>query len=280
MKKSKFNIRLFIQIFFFLLIGLISLNHFVEEYGYSLPIISKANLHALCPFGGVVSVYQYITNSTFVKKVHESSFILMYIVFFISILFGPVFCGWVCPLGSIQEWFGNIGKRIFRKKYNRFIKYKYDKYLRFLRYFVLVWVIYITAKSGILIFQDLDPYYALFNFYTGEVAISGILLLITTLIGSLFIERPWCKYFCPYGALLGFTNKFRIFKIRRSSEKCISCNICNNVCPMNIEVANKEIVNNSQCISCMECTSENNCPIEDTVYLSVKKSEEGVKNEG
>ncbi len=112
------QVRIGIQIFFFVPIALIAVNHSLEEAGIGgLPIISSASLHALCPFGGVVSIYQYTTTGSFVKKTHESSFILMWIVFALTLLVGPVFCGWVCPLGSVQEWLGKLGKKIFKLKH-------------------------------------------------------------------------------------------------------------------------------------------------------------------
>jgi polyferredoxin len=83
----------------------------------------------------------------------------------------------------------------------------------------------------------------------------------------LFVERPWCKYACPYGAVLGITNLFRIFKIQRQPSTCINCGLCTKQCPMNIDVANKTIIKDHQCISCLECTSEAVCPVPETVTL-------------
>ena len=70
-------IRRVVQWFFFLLIVLIVFNHSLVESGGGIPFLSTASLHALCPFGGVVTIYQYATIGTFVQKIHESSFILM-----------------------------------------------------------------------------------------------------------------------------------------------------------------------------------------------------------
>ena len=247
-----------LQTFFFVLIALIAVNHRLEDTGKAIPFLSTASLHAVCPFGGVV------------QKVHQSSFVLMVLVFLLAILFGPVFCGWVCPLGTVQEWVGKLGKKIFRKRYNHFIPSKLDRYLRYLRYALLAWVIYMTAMTGKLVFSDLDPYFALFNFWTGEVAISGLLILGVTLLGSIFVERPWCKYACPYGAVLGITNLFRIFSIRRGESECKLCGVCTRDCPMNIPVDDVLVVNDLQCISCLECTSEAVCPVDDTVLLATK----------
>ncbi len=267
--RNKIWIRRFVQIFFFGLIALISINHTLVESGIGIPFLSSASLHALCPFGGVVTIYQYITEGTFVQKIHESAFILMILGFLLAILFGPVFCGWVCPLGTFQEWFAAIGRKIFKKKrYNHFIPARLDSVLRYTRYIVLAWVIYMTATSGTLLFANIDPYFALFNFWTSEVAMGGLIVLGVTLVASLFIERPWCKYACPYGAVLGIFNLFRVFSIRREASTCKMCRICDVNCPMNIDVSSKSIIRDHQCISCLECTSEAICPVDSTVVFS------------
>lgn len=148
---------------FFILILLISLAHSLDEAGIVIPLLGGASLHAVCPLGGVVSIYQYLTVGTFVQKIHDSSFILMILVFLTAILFGPVFCGWICPFGTFQEWVGKTGKKLFKKRYNHFISPKIDRILRYLRYAVLAWVVIITDNSAELIFTGYDPYYALFS---------------------------------------------------------------------------------------------------------------------
>lgn len=259
--------RFFIQVFFFAFIAIISVNKTLAEYGRGFPFFSEASLHALCPFGGVVTLYNLATLGTFIKKIHASSVILMSIIFLLAILFGSVFCGWVCPLGTMQEWVGKLGSKLSAKKYNHFVPIKADKVLRYIRYIVLGWVIFVTARSGTLLFSNIDPYNALFTFWSEEVSVPALIILATTLILALFVERPWCKYACPYGALLGLTNKFRIFKIRRAAGTCINCGKCTGSCPMNIQIDQKEKITDLQCISCLECTSEKSCPIENTLFM-------------
>ncbi len=268
-RKKMSLIRTFTQAVFFFLIALVSINRTLEASGIGIPFVSNASLHALCPFGGVVSFYRLATTGAFIQKIHESSFVLMALIFILAIILGPVFCGWICPLGSFQEWLGNIGKKIFKKKYNNFINPRIDKILRFLRYLVLVLVIYNTAATARLVFQNVDPYFALFNFWTNEVAITAYVVLGATIVLSFFIERPWCKYACPYGALLGIFNLFRISKLRRNPKTCINCKVCDKVCPMNITVSDKTTIRDHQCISCMKCTSEICCPVQETVGFGI-----------
>jgi len=262
------KVRKVVQIFFFMLIGFISINHTLAESGKGIAFLSDASLHALCPFGGVVTIYQYATVGTFVQKIHESSFVLMAIGFVLALLFGPVFCGWVCPLGSAQEFFSSIGRKLFKRRFNHVVSAKLDRILRYTRYVVLAWVVYMTAATGTLVFSNIDPYYALFNLWSSELVIGGVIVLAVTLALSLVMERPWCKYACPYGAVLGFSNLFRVFKIRRKESTCIACGACSQRCPMNIPVDSQQVVRDHQCISCLECTSEAICPVADTVNYS------------
>jgi len=266
-RKTSQRIRVIVQILFFALIALTALNSYLETIGISIPLISLASLHALCPFGGVVTIYSLVTTGTFVQKIHASSVVLLGLVGITSLLFGPVFCSWLCPLGSLQEWLGKLGSKIFKKKYNHFLHPKLENILKWFRYLVLVWVIYVTAQSGQLLFATVDPYYALFNFWSGEVAIQAIVILGLTLLGSLFVERPWCRFACPLGALLSLTNLFRIFRICREPSTCISCKKCDTACPMKIKVSAATIVRDLSCNSCMRCTSDNVCPVPDTVEM-------------
>jgi polyferredoxin len=261
-------IRKVVQWFFFAFIALISINHTLVESGSGIPFLASASLHALCPFGGVETLYTFIASGVLVKKVHDASLVLMGIGIFLAVLFGPAFCGWICPLGTIQEFVSGFGRKIFRRRFNQFVPFKLDQVLRYARYAVLAWVIYVTATSSTLIFEAYDPYFALFNFWSAEVAPTALAILGITLVLSFFVERPWCKYACPYGAFLGVFNLFRIFSIKRAESTCKADGACSIMCPMNIQVDTKTVVRDHQCISCLECTSEAICPVAKTVIFT------------
>jgi len=263
-------IRKVVQWFFFALVALIAVNHTLVESGGGIALFSSASLHALCPFGGVETLYTFLASGILVKKVHDASLVLMGIGIFTAVLFGPAFCGWICPLGTLQEFVSGFGKKLFRRKFNHFVPVKLDQVLRYLRYILLAWVVYVTATSGTLIFEAYDPYFALFNFWSAEVAPTAIGILGVTLFLSLFVERPWCKYACPYGAFLGVFNLFRIFSLKRAKSTCKADGACSILCPMNILVDTVTNVRDHQCISCLECTSEAICPVAKTVLFTTR----------
>jgi len=274
-QKNKFNfLRLSTQIFVFGFIAVIAFNQYLELQRMTISWLPTTCLHAICPFGGVETLFQLATTGTFVQKVDQQAIVLMYIVFGLSLLAGPLFCGWLCPLGSIQEWLSSAGRKIFGNRYNNIIPSGVDHILRYTRYLVAVLVIYATAISARLIFADYDPYHALFKFWSGEVAISALIILGIVLLLSLIIERPFCKYACPYGAILGLFNFFRIFQLHRNKSTCINCKACDRSCPMNIKVSSGTTIRDHQCISCLKCTSDFTCPVSDTVVLSTKKFQE------
>lgn len=267
----KKKIRLFTQGFFFILTALIAVNHGLSERGISIPFAPNASLHAICPFGGVETLYTLLSSGKLLPKLHESTLIITGLILLISFLFGKIFCGWICPLGTIQEWIGKAGRKLFKTKYNSFISPRVHKILSFGPYIILLLTLYATATTAKLAFLDFDPYHALFSFWTGEVALYSIIIISLVLVASLFIERSWCKYLCPLGAVLGITNKFRLFTITRNESTCISCSLCDKKCPMSLNPSNSTKVSSTECISCMECTSENTCPKENTLVLKSNK---------
>ncbi|MFO7612340.1 MAG: 4Fe-4S binding protein [Clostridia bacterium] len=249
-----------LQIFFFVFIGMIAINHIFAESGTVLfSFIPNVSLHAVCPFGGIESIISLVTAGTLVPKLQASTLVVSALVLVLTLVFGAVFCSFVCPLGTIQEWFGKIGKKIFKTRYNRFIPARIHNILRHFRYVSLAATILLTYNAAKLVFLEVDPYYAMYHFFTDEATIGGLIVLGITLVGSLFVERPWCKYACPYGAALGLLSKISIFKIKRKTAACNTCTLCDRQCPMNIEISRMKTIGHSHCIRCMDCVDDTSC---------------------
>ncbi len=212
--------------------------------------------HMICPMGGIATLTRFFSQGLFIPKTSISNFIILGAVLLVTIIAGPVFCGWICPLGSVQDWVRSLSKKFKIKRLTvpRYI----NTALSLLRFGVLALVIFATAKSLSLMFMRLDPYYALMHFWTGEVFPLSILILALTLILSLFIDRPWCRWFCPLGAVLSVIGKISIFKIKKPSSKCINCGSCHKACPVGLHPEEKEAVADIRCIRCGLCTPS--CP--------------------
>jgi len=104
-----------------------------------------------------------------------------------------------------------------------------------------------------MIFRDYDPFIAFFHMGLGELPWTGYLVMFIVLIGSLFVMRFWCSYFCPLGVIVGLIGKLGIFKIECDNEKCVSCGKCEKLCPMDVKIAKMGRIKTVECNSCLDC---------------------------
>jgi len=241
-----------IQIIFFFFVFFIVLTHFLERRGSHFPWPVGGNFHGICPFGAVETVGTLIMNGNLVPKIYQSNFWVLSGVMLVTILLGSVFCGYLCPLGSIQEWIGSLGRRMFRR-FNHSINQRLDRALGFLRYGVLALILIKTTLAFSLVFQRIDPYYALFHFWMGDVFPSALIVLGSVVLLSLFFERPWCRWLCPFGALLGLVQIVAFWKIRRTTSTCTGCGRCSRACPMKISLHKKNSIFDTRCNRCGSC---------------------------
>jgi len=217
--------------------------------------------------------------------------VLFIAVIVTSLLLRSAFCGWICPLGSIQDlfsWFGQkIQKRIpglrraiqsFQKK-NHWLK-SADRVLKYFKYLVLVWAVGGASYFGFMVFRDADPWSALINIAKFSFT-PGLIVLIVTLLLSLVVERPWCRYACPLGAVSGLVGKAAPVYLKREESACTSCAICTKSCPMGINVHTADTIRSVDCISCLECVGA--CPRKGALEIRIgypTRQPKGVENEG
>jgi polyferredoxin len=222
---------------------------------------------ALCPFGGLEALFTLIFSGTLLKKIAVSSFILLIAVLVSALLFRRSFCGNICPLGTLQELFGKLGKKLFKKRFE--LPAWLDKPARFLKYLALVVIVVLSFIAADLIIRPYDPWATYHHLFSAELFtefLVGFIILMITLAGSLFYDRFFCKYLCPMGGFLGVLGKIGLFKIRRDQSTCIDCKACTKACPVNIQVHTLEQVTDAECLNCNECV--NVCPVKDTLYIA------------
>jgi polyferredoxin len=232
---------------------------------------------AFLPIAGGIELKAIVSLNLW-DQTHPAAAVMLAAVLLTGLLCKRAFCGWACPLGLAGEYL-----YAFRK---RFIKSELtppawlDWPLRMLKYLLLLGLCYIViGMPAQSIPNYLDGNYhkiadlkmALF-FLTPSL----ITLLVFTLILALAAWRRqgFCRYLCPYGAMLGILSFASPLKIRRDSQHCLieakgmKCDKCTRACPANIIVHTKTTVRSDECQACMRCVAA--CPKSAALGLGLK----------
>lgn len=210
--------------------------------------------HSYCPFASVCFGILGLSPAVSVW-LFKTAAIVGILIAFSTIFWGRKFCGYICFLGTLQEFIYNLN--CSREKYCRKLSYKIHLILRVLKYLVLIF----TAVTAFLALQYLYmkfcPVYALAH--PQNISLAAVFTLIVIFVLGVWVERFWCRYLCPYAALM---NLFQYMgkllgikrqKIRRNIEASVNCKTCSNYCPMGIKIECKEEISNINCIHCGRC---------------------------
>ena len=245
---------------------------FLTWMGYRHQLIGggpagSPTVDAMCPFGGLESIYSWLKEGYWLRRIALSSFVLFIGVTLAALLTGRVFCGWICPLGAVNEFVSAGSKKLGIK--NVQLPSSADKYLRYLKYAVLFLIIYTTWKFGTLTFRDYDPWAAWMHLSAGWNEFGyGTAVLFATLFAGLFIERFWCRYLCPLGAALAIISRLSLVKVYRDERSCIKCGRCSVACPVGLTPDKDTVQKNGECIACGRCYSA--CPVDGAMNSGYK----------
>jgi polyferredoxin len=208
--------------------------------------------------------------------VHPAGLTVFLAAIFIAFLLRKGFCGWICPAGFVSNLLEKIGKPI--RVANRLPK-GLDYPLLALKYLLLAFFLYV-----ILLKMDLGAIeaflYSPYNLAADAkmlqfflhitplaLAVIGALLLV-----SLVVRNFWCRYLCPYGALLGLLAVSSPIRVRRNASRCIDCRKCEEICPASLRIAGAETVRQAECIGCMECIGV--CPEKNCLTLQIPRKKQ------
>ncbi|MCX6665338.1 MAG: 4Fe-4S binding protein [Euryarchaeota archaeon] len=215
------------------------------------------------------------------QSVYKQSFTWRFFVYpllilgFLGVTTGRAVCGWACPIGFIQRCTGRVARKLKRFPLVKKIGgLKIEPYLRYMKYGILIGFVFLTSFLIGFIFTDICPV----GFLTGTIPIlilnpgkyvPNYFFPVALVIFSLFliliftVERGWCRYFCPVGALLAPFNKISFLHIAvEQKEECTHCNACIDVCPMGIDIYNMH--RDPECILCGKCV--NVCPKNNIIF--------------
>ena len=222
------------------------------------------------PIAGLMNL-KYFLWTWRVPTIHPAAMFLLVTFLAISFLFRKAFCSWLCPIGTLSEYLWLLGKKIFGRNFRiwRWI----DIPLRALKYFLLgffVWAISSMSAAAIANFMRSDygvvAGVKMLNFFRflGEM---GLIVLGVLVVASIFVQNFWCRYLCPYGALLGFASLLSPVRIRREPDPCVDCAKCAKVCPANLLVDKLVTIKSAECTGCLECVAI--CPAAGALHLAL-----------
>ncbi|HPZ10570.1 MAG TPA: 4Fe-4S binding protein [Candidatus Eremiobacteraeota bacterium] len=170
------------------------------------------------------------------------------IIVIMTLLFSRYYCGWICPKGTVQEM-------VYQSRFNTTMPLWIDRKLKYLKYIMLGLLILCPLIFQYRLYEHIGPFRVIFNLGGSPLLVLHFAFWI---ILSVFVERAYCRYFCPEGALLALINKISIFRIRIDS-KCTSCRQCEEICPVDaINIKDRKVLSicKEECIVCKECEAK------------------------
>ena len=170
----------------------------------SLIFDRKVDVEAYCPFGGLQALGSFWVNHSLACSMSMIQIMMGVALAAGVVLFSKLFCGYLCPMGTVSEWLGRQGRRWNVQREPKARGWA-DRLLRGVKYLALFWILYNTLSTSELFCKKLDPYYAVATGFQGEiVAWMSTLTLTLLVLGNVFVRMFWCRYICPLGALSNF----------------------------------------------------------------------------
>lgn len=269
------QIRRAVQIAFLLLNAYIGVNfilwiRYFESQGSSLYIERPAGVDGWLPIAGLMNL-RYFLLTRQIPAIHPSAMVLLCVFLLSSLLIKKSFCSWLCPVGTVSEYLWKLGRKLFRRSFA--LPAWLDLPLRSLKYILLAFFLFVIFTMSA---QDLGDFLQspfsivadvkMLDFFR-YIGTLGIAVLATLAALSVVIENFWCRFLCPYGALMGIVSAFSPVKIRRDAQACIDCGKCNKACPSLLPVDRLIQIRSVECTGCMECVAV--CPAENALQLSL-----------
>ncbi len=227
---------------------------------YLITIGARYSAHSFCPYAIVCFGLNKMGFIRIAQAFFAVAIIMGFAICISAIFWGRKFCGYVCPLGTLQEAIHRFDRK---KKYssNR-LPFYMEKKLGRLKYIVLLITAILVLAGLAYLYMKYCPIMILSQI--SSIRWQGLAVVLPIFIGAFFISRVWCRFLCPYGALLNlFQSLGKLFKIKRikilrNLEQCNDCGFCVGCCPMNLNILESEIVEDVNCIHCNQCADV--CP--------------------
>lgn len=243
---------------------------FYERGGTGFQVPRPAGAEGWLPIAGLMN-FKYFMLTGRTPEIHPAAMFLFMAFIAISLLAKKAFCSWLCPIGTLSEMLAQFGKKIFRRSFH--LPRWLDLPLRGLKYLLLAFFVFIIGTMSAEAINDfMHTSYGLIadvkmlNFFRDMSGTAAIVLAALVLF-SVLVENFWCRYLCPYGALIGLVSLASPLKIRRNAGACIDCAKCAHACPAALPVDKLVQIRSVECTACMSCIAI--CPAEGALQFSL-----------
>lgn len=243
---------------------------YFETGGATRWVSRPAGVEGWLPIAGLMNLKYFLLTHQ-VPPIHPAAMFLLLTFLIMSLLLKKSFCSWLCPVGTLSELLWKLGRKIFKS--NLTIPWWIDIPLRSLKYLLLSFFGFVIAKMSAEALTDFmqQPYgiiadVKMLNFFR-HIGETGAIVLGVLMLLSLMIQNFWCRYLCPYGALMGIAALFSPVKIRRDEETCIDCAKCAKACPSQLPVDKLVQISSAECTACMSCVAV--CPAENALQFAL-----------
>ncbi|MCP4547188.1 MAG: 4Fe-4S binding protein [bacterium] len=221
------------------------------------------------PIASLVGL-RHLFESGEISTIHPAGISLLCLILLIALLLKKGFCSWLCPIGTAAEVLARISHRLFRRRIK--LPAPLDYPLQSLKYLLLFFFLNAILRSMTpeqISSSLVSPYYRVSDikmlyFFQHLSATAAIVLGVLTIL-TFVIPYFWCRYLCPYGAMLGIVSLLSPMRIRRSLPACTNCGKCAAYCPSFIAVDLKSTVHSPECTGCLECVAQ--CPEESALAM-------------
>ncbi len=250
--------------------------HF-ETGGAAAAFNRPPSVEAYLPIAALISLKHLLVSGVF-DPVHPAGLAIFLAVIVSAATLGRGFCSWICPIGTLSELTHRLGNRVaVNLRPPRFL----DIPLRALKYLLLGFFVYAILsmdRTSLRLFID-SPFNRIADvkmlLFFRDPSRLTILVVASFFLLSLVVKNFWCRYLCPYGALLGLLSKTNMIKVERDRGKCVNCHKCEESCPAYIDITKVEKVTSAECIMCTECVSA--CTETGALSLKVQASKISIK---
>lgn len=226
-------------------------------------------VEAYLPISSLMSLIYFLKTGV-ANQIHPSGLVIFTLTLVLAVLIRRGFCSWICPIGTAAEYAHKTGKALFRK--NLSLPKWLDIMLRSLKYALLGFFSYHILFMPVTALRDFiyGPYNRIADIkmylFFSNISTTAAGILIAIGLFSLFFKNFWCRYVCPYGALLGIFSVGSPVSVRRNLNKCIACGKCGQACPNLIPVDTKNTVYSTECTACFNCVDA--CEVEGAIGIS------------